>query len=431
MATYSCRSREELQMEFKQMIARYEDLKHENLKLDMSRGKPSKLQLDLVSDMLTVLTDEKECIVGGLDTRNYGELAGLRCAREYWAEMLGCKPEQTFIGGNASLNLMHDVIAYAYTHGLTDSPKPWCKEERIKFLCPSPGYDRHFRITEDYGFEMIVVPMTSDGPDMNMVEQLVKDPQVKGIWCVPKYSNPQGYTYSAETVERFANLKPAASDFLIMWDNAYCVHEFEGEFEPFPDIISLCEAAGRPNMVYEFASTSKITFPGAGISVMASSEENIKYMSKRFSVQTISYDKINQLRHVKYLKNKEHTLELMKRHAQIMGPKFELVLKILQEEISDKDIAHWHQPKGGYFVCVAAMSGTAKRTLELCKQAGVVMTEAGATYPYGVDPEDSMIRIAPSLPPIEELEKAMNVFCTCLKLAALEKYLDMTLEQFA
>ena len=416
-------------MEFKRMIARYEDLKHENLNLDMSRGKPSKLQLDLVSDILTVLTDPADCIIDGADTRNYGDLAGLKCAREYWADILDCKPEQTFIGGNASLHMMYNIIARAFTHGLKESPQPWCREGRIKFLCPSPGYDRHFRITETFGFEMITVPMTPYGPDMDIVEELVADPLVKGIWCIPKYSNPQGYTYSDETVHRFANLKPAAPDFLIMWDNAYCIHEFDGVYEPFPDIISLCEQAGRPNMVYEFASTSKITFPGAGISVMASSVENIQYMTKLFGVQTISYDKLNQLRHVKYLKNKEHTIEVMKKHATIMAPKFELVLKILRKQVTNKGIAHWHHPKGGYFVCVAAMPGTARRTLELCSRAGVKMTEAGATYPYGVDPHDSMIRIAPSYPDIEELEKAMNVFCTALKIAALEKYLGMTLEQ--
>lgn len=426
MATYSCRSREELRVECKKLMARYDELRHENLKLDMSRGKPSKLQLDLVSEMLTVLVDPQECIINGMDSRNYGELAGLPCAREYWADILGCKPSQTFVGGNASLSLMHDLIARAYTHGLKDSERPWCKEERVKFLCPSPGYDRHFRITESFGFELITIPMTPDGPDMDVVEELVQDPMVKGIWCVPKYSNPQGYSYSEETVDRFANLKPAAPDFAIMWDNAYCVHEFDGEFQPFRDIISLCAEAGRPDMVYEFASTSKITFPGAGISVMAASEENIAYHLKLISVQTISYDKINQLRHVKYLKNKEHTLELMKRHAQIMGPKFEMVLKMLRAQLTNKGIAHWHHPQGGYFVCVAAMPGTAKRTLELCQKAGVVLTEAGATYPYGVDPHDSMIRIAPSLPPIEELEKAMMVFCTSLKLAALEKYLGLT-----
>lgn len=425
MATYACRSREELRIEAKKMISRYGELLQENLKLDMSRGKPSTLQLDLVSDMLNVLNEAEDCKVNGADSRNYGELAGLPCAREYWADVLGCKASQTFVGGNASLSLMHDLIARAYTHGLKDSTRPWCREERVKFLCPSPGYDRHFRITEHFGFELITVPMHPEGPDMDVIEELVKDPAVKGVWCVPKYSNPQGYTYSDETIDRFANLKPAAPDFVIMWDNAYCVHEFDGEFEPFRDIISLCAEAGRPNMVYEFASTSKITFPGAGMSVMASSEENIAYNLKLIAVQTISYDKVNQLRHVRYLKDKAHTLELMKKHAEILGPKFDMVLKMLRSELTNKGIAHWHHPKGGYFVCVAAMPGTAKRTLELCSKAGVVMTEAGATYPYGHDPHDSMIRIAPSLPPIEELEKAMKVFCTCLKIAALEKYLGL------
>ena len=428
MAAYACRSREELRLEVKKLRARFERLRHEELNLDMTRGKPSRQQLDMMSGLLTVLTDKDECILNGVDCRNYGDLAGLRCAREYWADILGCRPEQTFVGGNASLSLMHDLIARAYTHGLKNSPKPWCKEQRIKFLCPSPGYDRHFRITEHFGFELITVPMTPDGPDMDIVEELVRDPMVKGIWCVPKYSNPQGYTYSEQTVDRFANLKPTAPDFLIMWDNAYCVHEFDGEFEPFRDIISLCAEAGRPDMVYEFASTSKITFPGAGISVMASSEENINYWSKLAAIQTISYDKVNQLRHVRFLKNKEHTLELMKQHATIMGPKFAMVLKMLRYELTNKGIAHWHHPKGGYFVCVAAMPGTAKRTLELCSWLGVRFTEAGATYPYGIDPHDSMIRIAPSLPPIEDLSKAMEVFCVSLKLAALEKYLGIKLE---
>lgn len=423
MPTYSCRTREELQQEQSKLLTRYVALKQEDLKLDMSRGKPSKLQLDLVSDILTVLTDPNDCIIDGVDSRNYGDLAGLPCAREYWADVLGCKPEQTFVGGNASLTLMYDLIARAYAYGLKDSPKPWCKEEKIKFLCPSPGYDRHFRITESFGFELIIVPMTPDGPDMDLVEELVKDPTVKGIWCVPKYSNPQGYNYSEETIDRFANLKPAAPDFAIMWDNAYCVHEFEGDFVPFRDILTLCAEAGRPNMVYEFASTSKITLPGAGISVMASSEENIAYHLKHIGVQTISYDKLNQLRHVKFLQNREHTLEIMKRHAAIMAPKFKMVLKMLRRELTNKGVAHWHLPTGGYFVCVAAMPGTAKRTLELCKAAGVTLTPAGATHPYGIDPEDSMIRIAPSLPPIEELEKAMQVFCVSLKLAALEKML--------
>ncbi len=425
MSTYACRSREELRIEAKKMISRYGQLLQEGLKLDMSRGKPSKAQLDMVSDILTVLTDADQCVLNGQDTRNYGDLAGLRCCREYWADVLGCKPEQTFVGGNASLGLMHDLICRAYTHGLKDSERPWCKEERVKFLCPSPGYDRHFLITEHFGFELITVPMHPDGPDMDIIEELVKDPTVKGVWCVPKYSNPQGYIYSDDTIARFANLKPAAPDFAIMWDNAYCVHEFDGDFKPFPDIISMCEAAGRPNMVYEFASTSKITFPGAGISVMASSEENIRYHTKLIGIQTISYDKVNQLRHVRYLKDRAHTIELMKKHAQIMAPKFEMVLKILRSELTNKGIAHWHHPQGGYFICVAAMPGTAKRTLELCKKAGVTFTPAGATYPYGHDPHDSMIRLAPSYPPLEELEKAMMVFTTCLKIAALEKYLGI------
>ena len=423
MSAYACRNREELLDEAKNMCTRFSELQKKNLKLDMSRGKPSKDQLDLVSGLLTVLADKDECIINGNDCRNYGDLAGLQCAREYWADILGCKPSQTFVGGNASLSLMHDLIARAYTHGLVDSPRPWCKEEKLKFICPVPGYDRHFRITEIYGFEMITVAMTVDGPDMNAVEELVKDPAVKGIWCVPKYSNPQGYIYSDETIDRLANLKPAAPDFAIMWDNAYCIHEFDGEFIPFRDIISLCADAGRPNMVYEFASTSKLTFPGAGISVIASSEENIAHWSKLAGVQSISYDKINQLRHVLYLKDKANTLELMKKHAQILQPKFHLVLKMLRKELTNKGIAHWHHPQGGYFVCVAAMPGTAKRTLELCTRLGVKLTPAGATHPYGVDAEDSMIRIAPSYPPLEELREAMEVFCVCLKLTALEKYL--------
>ncbi len=399
----------------------YAWLKAQGLKLNMARGKPSARQLDLVEDMLTVLQTSADCILDGVDTRNYGELAGLQCAREYWADVLGCQWQETFVGGSSSLTLMYDVISKAYTHGLLESPRPWCKEETVKFLCPSPGYDRHFRITESFGAELIAVPMTAQGPDMDAVEALVRDPAVKGIWCVPKYSNPEGIVYSGETVMRMANLKPVAPDFVIMWDNAYCVHEFEGDFLPFADIVSLCRQAGRPHMAYEFASTSKITYPGAGISVMASSRENITYMTKLMGVQMISYDKINQLRHVKYLKNRENTLVLMKRHAAIMAPKFRLVLDMLEREIAPYGFARWNQPKGGYFVSLNTMPGTAKRALELCRQAGVTMTDAGATYPYGIDPADSNIRIAPSLPPLEELEKAMEVFCLCLKLAAAEK----------
>ena len=401
--------------------AKLEKLKAKGLKLDMSRGKPGKEQLDLVSDILTVLSDPWECIVDGTDVRNYGMLSGIPAAKRLFAEILGCRPEECFIGGSASLTLMYDTIARAYSHGLLHSEKPWSKLEQVKFLCPAPGYDRHFKITESFGAELITVNMTPFGPDMDQVEELVKDPAVKGIWCVPKYSNPDGIIYSDETISRLAGLKPAAPDFLLMWDNAYCVHEFDGDYVPFPDIISLCRETGNPDMVYEYASTSKITFPGAGISVLATSEANQAYMQKLMGVQMISYDKVNQLRHVKYLKDKDGTLALMKRHAEILGPKFRTVLETLEREIAPCGIAEWQKPKGGYFVSVNTMDGIAKRTLALCKEAGVVMTSAGATFPYGVDPRDRNIRVAPSLPPVEELEQAMEVFCVSMKIAALEK----------
>ena len=415
----------EMKTAYEVALSAFEGWKAKNLKLNMARGKPSSAQLDLVSDILNVLVDPAQCKVDGMDARNYGELGGLPCAKAYWADVLGCQVNEVFVGGSASLTLMYDLIAKGYTHGLKNSPRPWCKEEKIKFLCPAPGYDRHFRITESFGFELITIPMTETGPDMDMVEELVKDASVKGIWCVPKYSNPEGIIYSDETIARFANLKPAAPDFTIMWDNAYCVHEFEGEFVPFQDIITLCREAGNPDMVYEFASTSKITFPGAGISVMASSAANIKYMEEIMGVQMISYDKVNQLRHVLYLKDKAGTLEIMKRHAAVMAPKFQMVLDVLDREIAPLGFAQWNKPKGGYFVSLNTMPGTAKRALALCKEAGVVMTDAGATYPYGIDPADSNIRIAPSLPPVAELEQAMEVFCLCLKIAAFEKELGL------
>ncbi len=423
MLHYCEASKTELEQEYLCVKAHYEACKDQKLQLNIARGKPSKQQLDIVSDLLKTVVSAEDCLADGVDVRNYGELSGLQCVKEYWADILGCKPTQVFAGGTSSLNIMFDVIARAYSHGLLHSERPWCKEEKIKFLCPSPGYDRHFLVTEFFGAELITVPMTSSGPDMDAVEQLVKDPLVKGIWCVPKYSNPDGIIYSDETIRRFASLKPAAKDFVIMWDNAYCVHEFEGDYVPFPDIISLCANAGNPDMVIEFASTSKITFAGGGISAMASSEANIAYFSKLFAVQMISHDKVNQLRHVRYLRDKEHTIEIMKLHAEVLGPKFSAVFDILDRQIMPLGIAHWNCPKGGYFVSFNTMPGTAKRALALCKEAGVVMTPAGATYPYGKDPYDSNIRIAPSLPPISELEKAMDVFCTCIKLAALEKLL--------
>lgn len=424
MLLYSQKTNAELENEYLQVKEHYEEFKSQNLKLNMSRGKPSKLQLDVVSDILQEMNTAEDCIIDGVDSRNYGELSGLRCAKEYWADILDCKPEQVFAGGNASLKMMYDLIALAYSHGLLHSERPWSKESSVKFLCPCPGYDRHFLVTQFFGAELIPVSMTADGPDMDAIEELVKDPQVKGIWCVPKYSNPDGIIYSAETVRRFAELKPAAPDFAIMWDNAYCIHEFEGEYIPFPDIISMCEKAGNPDMVYEFASTSKITFAGGGIAAMATSEANIAYLNKAFTVQMISYDKVNQLRHVRYLKDKAHTIEIMKRHAEILGPKFNIVADMLDKEIKPLGIAQWNRPKGGYFISFNAMPGTAKRALALCKEVGVEFTPAGATFPYGKDPQDSNIRLAPSLPPVAELEQAMDVFCTCIKLAALEKLLS-------
>ena len=414
-------TREALVAEKTAVAAHFDALKAQALKLNMARGKPGKEQLDLVSDILTVLKTPEDCISDGIDARNYGELTGLPSAKALWADILGCKPEECFIGGNASLTLMYDTISKAYTHGLLHSEKPWCRLDTVKWLCPSPGYDRHFKVTESFGFELITVPMTPTGPDMDLVEELVKDPAVKGMWCVPKYSNPDGIIYSDETIDRIAHLKPAAPDFTLMWDNAYCIHEFEGEFVPFRDILTLCREAGNPDMVFEFASTSKVTLPGAGVSVMAASVDNQKYMEKLISIQTISYDKLNALRHVRYLKDKAHTLELMKKHARILAPKFHCVLDSLDREIAPLGIAQWERPKGGYFISVNTAPGLARRTLALCKEAGVVMTGAGATFPYGVDPQDSNIRIAPSLPPVHELEQAMDVFCTSLKLAALEQ----------
>ena len=418
---YMALSAAEWQQEYDKVSAEYESWKAKGLKLNMARGKPSKQQLDLVSGILTALTSAEECVDSGVDARNYGELKGLESARKLFADILGCKTSQVFAGGNSSLQLMYDTVSKAYTHGLLHSEKPWCKEESVKWLCPAPGYDRHFKVTESFGFELITIPMTENGPDMDIVENLIKDPSVKGMWNVPKYSNPDGIIYSDETIERIAKMKPAAPDFLLMWDNAYCIHEFDGEFVPFKDILSECEKYGNADMVYEFASTSKVTFPGAGVAVMAASEANIAYLTKLINVQTIGFDKINQLRHVLFLQDKAHTLALMRQHAAVLAPKFHAVLDALDREIAPLGIADYKRPVGGYFISLDAMPGCAKRTLALCKEAGVTMTGAGATFPYGVDPNDSNIRIAPSFPPVAELEQAIAVFCTCLKLAALEK----------
>ena len=422
MKPYATLTPAERSAEYARLQGEFDALKARGLTLNMARGKPGKQQLDLVSDIFGLMQDPGDYVSDGLDVRNYGEMKGLPAARRLFADILGCKPEQVFAGGSSSLQLMYDTIAKAYTHGLLHSPRPWCREETVKWLCPAPKpYDRHFQVTETFGFQLLPIPMTGEGPDMDAVEEAVKDPAVKGIWCVPKYSNPEGVIYSEETIRRLAALTPAAPDFLIMWDNAYCVHEFEGDYVPFPDILSICAEAGHPDLVFEFASTSKITLPGAGVACFACSEANMAHMEKLLTPQVISFDKVNQQRHVLYLRDKAHTLELMKRHAAVMGPKFRCVADALDREIAPLDIASWRRPKGGYFVSFNAMPGTAKRTLALCREAGVTMTSAGATFPYGKDPQDSNIRIAPSLPPVEELEQAMAVFCVCLKLAALEK----------
>lgn len=397
----------------------FEQWKAKGLSLNMARGKPSLEQLELSRGLFTAL-DFDDCMDDGVDARNYGELAGMPSARKYWAELLDIHPNQCFVGGSSSLNMMYDFIAKAWSNGLLHSEKPWSQQPGIKFLCPVPGYDRHFRITESFGIEMIPVRTTEAGPDMDQVERLAADPLVKGIWCVPKYSNPDGNIYSDEVIRRFASLKPAAPDFAVIWDNAYCVHEIRGDYVPFPDILAMCDQEGSPDLVVEFASSSKITFPGAGMSVMAASAANIEYLCQLASAQMISGDKVNQLRQVKFLKDKAHTLAMMKRHADILRPRFEAFLKELDEEIKPLGIARWTNPQGGYFISLYTRPGCARRTVELCKQAGLVMTDAGAAYPYGKDPEDSHIRIAPSFPPLKDVELAAKVFCACLKLATLE-----------
>ncbi len=421
MMKYTEMTVQQRKAEYAAVLAEYEKQKALGLKLNMARGKPGREQLDMVTDLCNILVKPEDFISDGIDSRNYGNVDGLPAAKALFADILGCKPEQCFVGGNASLQLMYDTVAKAYSNGLLHSEKPWSKLEKVKWLCPAPGYDRHFKVTQSFGAELITVPMTENGPDMDVVEELIKDPAVKGMWNVPKYSNPDGIIYSDETIRRIAAMKPAAPDFMLMWDNAYCIHEFDGEFVPFADILSLCAENGNADMVYEFASTSKVTFPGAGVAVMATSEANLAYLTPLINIQTIGFDKINQLRHVKYLQDKEHTLALMQRHAAILRPKFRAVLDALDREIAPLGIGEWKRPKGGYFVSYNAMPGTAKRALALCKEAGVTMTGAGATFPYGVDPQDSNIRIAPSLPPVEELQQAIAVFYVCVKLAALEK----------
>ncbi len=401
----------------------FEQWKGQGLKLNMARGKPSLEQLELSRGLLTAL-DFDDCVADGVDARNYGELAGMPCARRYWAEMLDVKPEQCFVGGNSSLNMMYDLVAKAWSNGLLHSEKPWSQEEKVKFLCPVPGYDRHFRVTESFGIELIAVKCDENGPDMDEVERLAQDPQVKGIWCVPKYSNPDGFIYSDEVIGRIAGLKPAAPDFVVIWDNAYCVHEIRGDYVPFPDILKLCAQAGNPDLVFEFASTSKISFSGAGVAAIASSMANLECIKKTLTIQTIGYDKINQLRHVRYFKDFEGIKAHMRKHASLMRPKFEAVLKVLEQELTGTGIGEWTRPNGGYFISFQAMEGCAKAIVARCKGAGVTLTGAGATYPYGLDPRDSNIRIAPTYPSPEELAMATDLFVLCVKLVSVEKLLE-------
>lgn len=403
----------------------YEEFKARNLKLDMSRGKPSKAQLNLSLELMDVINSSSDLTdEDGIDCRNYGVLDGIPECKRLMSKMMEIPEENLIIYGNSSLNIMYDVISHAYTHGVMGHT-PWCKlDKRVKFICVVPGYDRHFAITEHFGFENVCVPMLDDGPDMDMVEELIKDDMVKGIWCVPKYSNPTGNSYSDEVVRRFANLKPAAEDFRIFWDNAYCIHHlYDDRQDIIPELITECEKAGKPDMVYKFASTSKVTFPGSGIAVLGASKANLKDIKASLTFQTIGHDKLNQLRHARYFDNVESLHEHMRKHADILRPKFEAVEEILERELGELKAAgeaNWTKPVGGYFISLDVPEGCAGKVVSMCAEAGVKLTGAGATYPGGKDPRDSNIRIAPSFPPVEELKTATELLCLCTKIAAAE-----------
>ena len=426
MKKYREMTREELLLEKQELERQFQEVKAQGLSLDMSRGKPAMDQLDISMEMMDVLHAgaDLRCETG-VDCRNYGVLDGIPEAKRLLGAMSEVEPDQIIIYGNSSLNVMFDTVARSMTHGVCGNT-PWCKLDKVKFLCPVPGYDRHFRITEFFGIEMINIPMTPEGPDMDMVEELVQnDPAVKGIWCVPKYSNPQGYTYSEETVERFAHLKPAAPDFRIYWDNAYSIHHLYDDNQDFlVEILGACEKAGNPDIVYKFTSTSKVSFPGSGIAAVAASEANLNDFRKYMTVQTIGHDKLNQLRHVRFFKDLDGLHEHMRKHAALLRPKFEMVINTLDRELGGLEIGEWTRPHGGYFISFDSMEGCAKAIVAKAKEAGVVMTGAGATYPYGKDPNDANIRIAPSFPKMEELKKACEVFVLCVKLASVEKLLE-------
>lgn len=423
---YNDMSKEELLALKESLNKEYAEAKAKGLALDMSRGKPSAKQLDVSLGLLDTINSSSDLkALDGTDCRNYGVLDGIPEAKKLMADMMGTTPDHVIVYGNASLNIMYDQISRAYTHGILGNT-PWCKLDKVKFLCPVPGYDRHFAITERFGIEMINIPMSESGPDMGMVEEYVsKDASVKGIWCVPKYSNPQGYTYSEETVKRMAALKPAAEDFRIFWDNAYVIHDlYDDNKDEIDDIISECEKAGNPDMVFEFASTSKVSFPGSGIAALATSANNIADIKKQLTIQTIGHDKLNQLRHVRFFKDINGLKEHMRKHAEFMRPKFEAVESVLEEELGGLGIGSWTEPKGGYFISFEAMDGCAKAIVAKCKEAGVKLTGAGATFPYGKDPKDSNIRIAPSFPTPEEMKQAADLFVLCVKLVSVEKLLE-------
>lgn len=424
MSAYTTMDNAQLAEEYKKLSEAFAEYKARGLSLNMARGKPGSEQISLSNGMFGVVTPDtnfktEDCP----DIRNYGNLYGIIEARRLFADILKVSPENVFVGGNSSLNLMFDTIACLMRQGA--GGRPWNKQGKLKFLCPSPGYDRHFGITEYFGIEMIPVPMTPTGPDMDIVERLVKeDETIKGIWCVPKYSNPQGITYSDETVRRFANLEPAAKDFRIMWDNAYIIHDITDTPDELLNIFDELKKTGKEDMVFEFCSTSKITFPGSGVAAVAASKSNLKLINDRYTYTTIGFDKINMLRHVLFFKNLDGVLAHMKKHRAVLEPRFKIVTDMLTQELAGLDIAAWCNPNGGYFVSVDVEEGCAKKVVALCKEAGVVLTNAGATFPYGNDPKDSNIRIAPSYPPVEELQIAMEIFCISVKLAAIEKILN-------
>lgn len=417
-------SRPQLRSFYEENMQKLKDFAAQGIKLDMSRGKPSTEQLDLSNEMLTHCLDGDHISENGIDCRNYGVLDGIYEAKRLFMNMIGVGRWEVIIGGNSSLQMMYDAMAKAMLLGVKGSPKPWSKCESVKWLCPAPGYDRHFAICQGFGIEMITVPMLDDGPDMDIVEKLVaEDESIKGIWCVPRYANPTGVVYSDDVIKRFAALKPAAPDFRIFWDDAYCVHHLCDNPPQILNILEECKKAGNPDMVLIFASTSKISFPGGGIAIVGASEENINFMKAQMANQTIGYDKLNQLRHAKFFRDLDGIMEHMKKHRAIIEPKFNAVLDALERELAPLEIAAWSKPQGGYFVSFNGESGTAKRVVALCKEAGVTLTDAGATFPYGIDPEDKNIRIAPTYPSLDELKAAIEIFCVAVKAATAEKLL--------